>query len=133
MANFPTWLAVVALALRDPEGRVLLQQRPPGKHHAGLWEFPGGKVEMGENPQDALVREVEEELALGLHPASLRLVGSARHAGPPAIVLELYTATRWSGEPEGLEGQAWDWFSLPEAAQLPLAPLDRELLAQLAG
>ena len=88
---------------------------------------------MGENPRDALVREVEEELALGLLPAALRSVGSARNAGPPAIVLELYTATRWSGEPAGLEGQAWEWFSLREAAKLPLAPLDRELLAQLAG
>ena len=133
MANFPTWLNVVALALSDSGGRLLLQQRPAGKHHAGLWEFPGGKVESGENPQDALVREIAEELGLRLDPAGLVSAGCAREAGHPGIVLELYSAHHWAGEPAGLDGQAWGWFNLTQAAALPLAPLDRALLQQLAG
>ena len=135
MENIPTWMTVVALAARDADGRVLLQQRPPGKHHGGLWEFPGGKVEPFENPRYALAREIAEELAIEIEPGILEPCGFAEEAafdGRPAIVLLLYTCHRWSGEICGLEGQGWDWFHLSEAAELALAPMDRALLEGLS-
>ena len=132
MANFPTWIPVVALALTDSEGRLLLQQRPAGKHHAGLWEFPGGKVETLENPRFALVREIGEELGLEVDPADLSPALVADDMGERAIVLFLYTAAKWLGNPEGREGQEWGWFTSEEAANLPLAPMDRDLLSRLS-
>ena len=131
MANFPTWTPVVALALTDSEGRLLLQQRLAGKHHAGLWEFPGGKVETLEKPRFALVREIAEELGLQIDPTDLSPSLMADDLGERAIVLFLYTATKWRGNPEGREGQNWGWFTSSEAAALPLAPMDRDLLARL--
>jgi len=132
MADFPTWIPVVAVALTDPDGRLLLQQRPVGKHHAGLWEFPGGKVQAHENPRFALVREIAEELGLALDPADLHPALVADEPGAGTVVLILYTATRWSGEPMGLEGQEWGWFTAERAAELPLAPMDRDLFARLS-
>ncbi|MXP41339.1 NUDIX domain-containing protein [Altererythrobacter soli] len=128
-------MAVVAAAIRDSEGRVLLQERLPGKHHAGLWEFPGGKVEPSENPRFALRREVEEELGVGLDEEAMAPAGFAdREAGggEPAIVLFLYECPGWEGDPEGREGQRWGWFTWAEAAALPLPPMDRTLLESLA-
>ena len=128
-------LLVVALALRDDAGRLLLQQRPAGKHHAGLWEFPGGKVENGENPRFALVREIAEELSFGLEPAMLEPLAFADESalsGEPSVTLLLYGARVWSGEIRGLEGQEWRWLAPEEAAALPLAPLDRTLLERLS-
>jgi 8-oxo-dGTP diphosphatase len=136
VAEIPTWLAVVAAAIRDEAGRLLLQQALPGKRHAGHWEFPGGKVEDGENPRLALVREVQEELALSLDPAAMRPVAFADEPGAdghPAIVLFLYDCRVWSGTPEPLEGQAFGWFSPASAHELPLAAMDRALLDALAG
>ena len=136
MAEIPTWLAVVAAAIRDDEGRLLLQQALPGKRHAGHWEFPGGKVEDGENPRLALVREVHEELALSLDPAAMRPVAFADEPGAdrdPGIVLFLYDCRAWGGTPEPLEGQAFGWFSPASAHELPLAAMDRALLDALAG
>ncbi len=132
MANYPTWTPVVALALTDSEGRLLLQQRPPGKHHAGLWEFPGGKVETHENPRFALAREISEELGLTIDAADLLPGLVADDMGERTIVLFLYTAAKWRGNPQGREGQEWGWFAQPEAAALPLAPLDRDLLTRLS-
>ncbi len=126
------WRPVVALALHDAGGRVLLQQRLPGKRHGGCWEFPGGKVEPGETPRDALVREVAEELAIGIDADDLTPAGLAEEAGDPPIVLMLYEARRWRGTIAGLEGQAFGFHSPSEAALLPLAPMDRLLLARLA-
>ena len=131
MQNIPTWILVVALALFDDQGRLLLQQRPSGKHHAGLWEFPGGKVEIGENPRDALVREIAEELGVGIAAGDLHAAGFADEGSNPAIVLNLYTCRSHVGEPEGRDGQAFGWFDPPAAADLPLAPMDRQLLSQL--
>lgn len=131
----PTAMQVVAAAIRDGAGRLLLQQRPAGKHHGGLWEFPGGKVEQGEKHPEALIREIEEELALTLDAAALDLLGQAEQGadgGERQLVLFLYNAPNWAGTPCGLEGQEWDWFDLPQAAALPLAPLDRQLLKFLA-
>ena len=133
MADFPTWMPVVALALTDAAGRLLLQQRPLGKHHGGLWEFPGGKVQANENPREALAREIVEELGLVIDPAHLSPALVADEAGRSAVVLILYTAICWQGEPAGLEGQEWGWFSSDEAAVLPLAPMDRDLLARFTG
>ena len=135
MEEKPTWLAVVAAAIRDAQGRLLLQQALPGKRHARLWEFPGGKVESEENPRLALAREVHEELGLTLDPAAMRPLGFADEAGAgtrPAIVLFLYDCPVWEGEPAALEGQAFGWFAPGEAGQLPLAPMDRTLLETLA-
>lgn len=135
MEEKPTWLAVVAAAIRDAQGRLLLQQALPGKRHAMLWEFPGGKVESGENPRLALAREVHEELGLTLDPAAMRPLGFADEAGAgtrPAIVLFLYDCPVWEGEPAALDGQAFGWFAPGEAGQLPLAPMDRALLETLA-
>lgn len=129
-----TGVLVVAGAICGPDGRVLLQQRLPGKRHAGLWEFPGGKVEEGESPERALAREIEEELAIAISELGLErlaLAGEPASATQPGIVLILYNVPAWSGNPRGVDGQDWGWFSVEEAAALPLAPMDRELLASL--
>jgi 8-oxo-dGTP diphosphatase len=134
LARNPTWIAVVAAAIRDGEGRVLLQERLPGKRHAGLWEFPGGKVETTENPRFALRREVEEELGLRLSEREMVPAGFAEDEadeGCAAIVLFLYECPGWQGEPEGREGQRWGWFTGAEAAALDLPPSDRALLGRL--
>jgi 8-oxo-dGTP diphosphatase len=134
MEEKPTWLAVVAAAIRDAQGRLLLQQALPGKRHAMLWEFPGGKVESGENPRFALAREVREELGLRLDPGAMRPLGFADEAGSggrPGIVLFLYDCPVWEGEPAAIEGQAFGWYAPGEAGQLPLAPMDCVLLETL--
>ena len=134
MERRPTTIEVVAAAIWDSGGRLLLQQCLPHKRHAGLWEFPGGKVENGETQCFALRREVHEELGIALSEADLKFAGSANEIsadGRLEIVLFLYTCRRWSGEPDGREGQNWAWFSLDEATRLPLPPMDRTLLGCL--
>jgi 8-oxo-dGTP diphosphatase len=132
----PTSVLVVAAAIHDREGRLLLQQCLAHKRHAGLWEFPGGKVESEETPQLALCREIAEELDLELDPGALVPAGFAEElpsGGRPGIVLLLYTCRTWRGTPTALEGQAWSWFTLEEAAALALPPMDRALLERLSG
>jgi 8-oxo-dGTP diphosphatase len=134
LERISTFLLVVAAAIRDAEGRWLLQQTQPGKRHAGLWEFPGGKVEADETPRSALVREIAEELGLELDPSAFEPAGFAEEEPDPArprIVLLLYTCTAWRGQPRGCEGQNWRWFTADEAARLPLPPMDRALLENL--
>ena len=129
-------MLVVALAARDAKGRLLLQQRPAGKHHAGLWEFPGGKVELSENPREALVREIEEELTCVLDPADLTPAGFAEGVagdGVTGIVLLLYTYPDLDAEIAAREGQEWGWFEEEKAMALPLAPMDAQLLAGLSA
>ena len=132
--NF-TPLLVVAAALSDGNGRWLMHRRPKGKDHAGLWEFPGGKVEMGENPRDALVREIDEETGLTVHTGDLAELGFAcsewSRAGDSAIVILLYSADRWSGTLDAREGGLFAWLTAPqiEAAEKP--PLDVMLARQL--
>ena len=134
--NSPTFILVVAAAIRDGEGRLLLQQCPPHKRHAGLWEFPGGKVENEELPTLALCREILEELGLELRRDALEPAGFAHELpaeGRPGIVLLLYSAAGWRGQPEAREGQNWAWFALGEAAALDLPQMDRALLDRLSG
>ena len=128
------WIAVVAGALRRADGRWLMHQRPPGKHHAGLWEFPGGKVEPDEIPSQSLVRELREELGICCDPASFTPAGFAETVLPEAgrqIVILLYTVTGWLGEPAALEGGTVGWFTPEQALALPMPPLDVVLAGQL--
>lgn len=136
MQKNPTWMPVVAAALCRDDGRVLLYRRPEGKRHGSLWEFPGGKVEGGETPVFALIREIKEELNLMLDATSITpfvFAESAAAEGHPAIVILLYKVTRWSGDPVALEGGDWGWFSLEEAEALAKPPLDVDLLAAFRG
>jgi len=128
------WMPVVAGALRSADGRWLMHQRPAGKHHAGLWEFPGGKVEPDETPVEALVRELCEELGIGCNPAACIPTcfaeATAAQAGR-AIVILLYTITRWNGNPAALEGGKIGWFTPDEVRALAKPPLDVILTGQL--
>ncbi len=110
---------------------MLLQKRPDHKHHGGLWEFPGGKVEKGENPREALCREIAEELGIAIQPAQLQAALLADETGGGQIVLFLYTCTSWSGDVIPDEGQQWGWFSADEAACLSMPPMDADLLKRL--
>jgi 8-oxo-dGTP diphosphatase len=131
LKNNPTALLVVAGALSGADGRLLLHRRPAGKRHAGLWEFPGGKVEAGEIPRVALIRELAEELGVALDPDSiepLAFADSPAEKDFPAIVIVLYKAGRWTGEPAALEGGEVGWFTAGEARALAKPPLDVVLL-----
>jgi len=128
-------MLVVAVALRRADGRILMQRRPKGKAHGGLWEFPGGKVEPGESPRAALVREIDEELAVTLDPVVLEAECFADEAGRDgghAVVILLYTARRWTGEPRAMEGGGFDWFTREQIAALDMPPLDYVLLEGLS-
>jgi 8-oxo-dGTP diphosphatase len=127
---------VVACALIDPDGRVLLAQRPPGKAMGGLWEFPGGKVESGETPEETLIRELREELGVAVKEACLAPFAFASHAYPDFhLLMPLYVCRRWDGTPQALEHSALKWvrpkdmsrYSMPPA-DLPLIPMLRDLL-----
>lgn len=123
-------LAVVAGVLIDREGRVLLAQRPPGKPLAGLWEFPGGKLEAGESARQALARELLEELGVEIHDA--RPLVATRHVGPLGTIrLDAWTITGWSGEPTGLETQALAWVPLAELDTWPMPAPDRPIVSAL--
>lgn len=125
-------LIVVAAALVDAEGRVLLAQRPAHKSLGGLWEFPGGKLEPGESPAAALIREVEEELAVRLDPEALEPFAFGSHAYDSFhLLMPLYLVRRWVGEPQPLEAQALAWARPTEMAAYPMAPADIPLVAQL--
>lgn len=138
MENSPTcpaWLPVVALALHDGEGRWLMHRRPAGKHHGGLWEFPGGKVEMAEIPSLALIREAAEELGIVVAAADLVPVGFADGGllkSASSVVLFLYECCKWQGTPAPLEGGRLAWCALDEIERLPMPPLDQVLFRQLA-
>ena len=136
LEKIPTWIAVVAVALSDGAGRWLMHRRPPHKQHGGLWEFPGGKVDPGETPRAALVREVNEELGLTLSPDQLRPAAFADSSGArdgAGIVILLYTAPVPAGEASALEGGEIGWFAPEEARTLAMPPLDVELVRQLFG
>jgi 8-oxo-dGTP diphosphatase len=127
-------LLVVAVAMLDGEGRVLLQQRPPGKPMAGLWEFPGGKIEANESPEAALARELHEELGITLSVKDLRPVAFASEplAGRHLLLL-LFTLHKWEGTPEAHHATELRWVTPAEMRGLPMPPADVPLVEALAG
>ncbi|KUR77900.1 (deoxy)nucleoside triphosphate pyrophosphohydrolase [Novosphingobium sp. Fuku2-ISO-50] len=128
-------LLVVAAALIDSCGRVLMQQRPADREHGGLWEFPGGKLEPGEGPVAALVRELREELAIEVAPTAFVPLGFAAHEGGPdrrCVVLLLYGCREWAGEPISQEDATIAWCAPGRLFALAMPPLDIPL-AQLAA
>lgn len=125
-------LTVVAVALIDGDGRVLVQQRPEGKPMAGLWEFPGGKLEAGETPEMALVRELKEELGIDTETACVAPATFASEGlGDRHLLLLLYVCRKWRGVPRALEGGALKWVRPIELYGLEMPPADRPLVALL--
>jgi 8-oxo-dGTP diphosphatase len=123
---------VVACALVDADGRVLLARRPVGKPMAGLWEFPGGKVEMGERPEDTLIRELEEELGIVVKEACLAPLTFASHAYADFhLLMPLYICRRWEGTVRAKEGQRLAWVHPPRLRDYPMPPADEPLVAHL--
>ena len=130
-ATFPV-LYVAAVALIDDARQVLLAQRPPGKAMAGLWEFPGGKIESGERPAGALARELAEELSVHVALADLEPFTIASHRYENFhLLMPLMTCRRWGGEPVGLEGQSLDWATMDTLADYAMPPADEPLVADL--
>jgi 8-oxo-dGTP diphosphatase len=131
--NSPTILLVVAAALSNTDGRILLQKRPKGKAMAGLWEFPGGKLLPGETMAAALCRELHEELGIVIAPEDLTPVSFVNAPlDDRQLLLCLYGARRWQGEPKPLEGQELGWFAPSEMPSLAMPPADYPLVEQLA-
>jgi len=127
----PTIL-VVAVALVDVDGRVLLQQRPPGKMMAGLWEFPGGKVQDGELPEAALIRELREELGIDTEHSCLAPFTFASHGYDDFhLLMPLYVCRIWTGTAVPREGQELAWVRPARMADYPMPPADRPLVAML--
>jgi 8-oxo-dGTP diphosphatase len=126
-------LLVVAAALFDDEGRILLAQRPVGKQLAGLWEFPGGKLEPGETPEAALVRELEEELSIRVNESALEPLTFASFAYPTFhLLMPLYGCEKWSGSIQPREGQAFAWVETSRLRDYPAPPADLPLFDWLA-
>lgn len=126
---------MVAAALADRDGRVLLQRRLPGRAMAGLWEFPGGKVEPDERPEAALVRELEEELGIkvdagALSPAAFASADSPEGTGRHMLLL-LYLCREWAGEPRPLDAAELAWVLPADMAGLPMPPADEPLIPLL--
>lgn len=125
-------ILVSAVALIDADGRVLLAQRPEGKSMAGLWEFPGGKVEADETPEAALIRELQEELGISTHASCLAPLTFASHAYPDFhLLMPLFACRRWQGNPVGNEGQTLKWARVQDLRDYPMPPADVPLIAVL--
>ena len=125
-------LLVAACALVDADGRVLIAQRPQGRSMAGLWEFPGGKVEAGETPEDALIRELREELGIVTKPACLAPLTFASHAYETFhLLMPLFVCRRFEGAPTGREGQALKWVRPRDLRNWPMPPADGPLIPAL--
>jgi 8-oxo-dGTP diphosphatase len=125
-------LLVVAAALIAEDGRVLLQQRLPGRAMAGLWEFPGGKVESGEQPEAALARELDEELGIQVDRSALEPIAfaSAENQGRHMLLL-LYLCREWQGSPQALDSAGLVWLRPEEMTSVPMPPADVPLVAAL--
>ncbi len=123
---------VAAVVLVDADGRVLLARRPEGKAMAGLWEFPGGKVDPGETPETALIRELAEELGIDVAASCLAPLTFASHAYPDFhLLMPLYVCRKWSGIPMAREGQRLAWVRPARLAEYAMPPADKPLVAML--
>ena len=125
-------LLVVAAALVDVDGRVLLAQRPKGKQLEGLWEFPGGKVNAGERPEDALIRELGEELGIVVKAACLAPLTFASHSYDDFhLLMPLYVCRKWEGFVQPLDGQTLNWVRAKNMRAYPMPPADEPLIPHL--
>jgi len=125
-------LLVVAVALIDADDRVLIAQRPEGKALAGLWEFPGGKIDANERPEAALIRELHEELGIVVKEACLAPLTFASYAYPDFhLLMPLYVCRRWEGFVQSREGQALKWVRARDLRQYPMPPADEPLIPPL--
>ena len=123
---------VAACALIDADGRVLIAQRPSGKSMAGLWEFPGGKVDPGERPEDALIRELKEELGIVVQEACLAPLTFASHSYENFhLLMPLYVCRRWEGMITAREGQKLAWVRPNRLKEYPMPPADVPLISHL--
>jgi 8-oxo-dGTP diphosphatase len=123
---------VAACALIDADGRVLIAQRPPGRPMAGLWEFPGGKIEPNERPEQSLIRELKEELGIVVREECLAPLTFASHAYPDFhLLMPLYVCRRWEGTPAALEGQKLAWVRPNRLRDYEMPPADVPLIAHL--
>ncbi len=123
---------VAAVALIDADGRVLLAQRPEGKSMAGLWEFPGGKIEPGESPEATLIRELHEELGIEVKEPCLAPLTFASHRYEDFhLLMPLYVCRRWTGTVRGREGQALKWVRPTKLRDFPMPPADEPLIPHL--
>jgi len=123
---------VAAVALVDADGRVLISKRPEGKQLAGLWEFPGGKVEVGERPEVALIRELKEELGIDVTEACLAPLTFASHSYADFhLLMPLYVCRRWKGLVRAAEGQELQWVKPVRLRELPMPPADIPLIPHL--
>jgi len=132
MDNIRPFLLVAACVLLDGEGRILIAKRPEGRSLAGLWEFPGGKVEPGESPEHALIRELAEELGIGIAAADLAPLTFASHDYPDFhLLMPLFHCRRWRGEVAPHEGQELLWVKPAELVSYAMPPADEPLKALL--
>ena len=123
-------ILVVAVVLIDRDGRVLLSQRPSGKSMAGLWEFPGGKVENGEVPEEALIRELNEELGIDTWSSCLAPLSFASHSYEDFhLLMPVFVCRKWVGSPTPMEGQALKWVNRDELKDYPMPPADIPMIA----
>jgi 8-oxo-dGTP diphosphatase len=123
---------VAAVVLIDADGRVLLSKRPEGKQLGGLWEFPGGKVEAGERPETALIRELKEELGIDVAESCLAPLTFASHAYEEFhLLMPLYVCRRWKGQATGAEGQELAWVRPLKLRDYPMPPADVPLIPHI--
>jgi 8-oxo-dGTP diphosphatase len=125
-------VAVAACALVDPDGQVLIAQRPEGKPMAGLWELPGGKIEAGETPEQAVIREMAEELGIRIEQACLSPLTFASHAYESFhLLMPVFVCRRWHGNPRPSEHAAIDWVKPQRMKDYPMPPADDPVVARL--